>query len=191
VLNARWCADGLITLGKTVEAIDILLPALDISLAGPQAPCEVWIRCRLAQLTVRADPATAAEHLVRCESIMASGQDWRGLRGEVELTRGVLSAASLDWDQARTSFDEAASVFLTYRLPWRRAAVFEARGRALSAAGRTAEAKERRADAKVIYRSIGAADRWLRLVDAGDGAVSAGSTPPQRDLNTARSELFP
>ena len=190
VLNARWCSDALMCLRRDADAIVVLLTALDISLGGPQVPCEVWIRCRLAQLMVQATPATAADHLARCESIMASGQDWRGLSGEVMLTSGVLSAASGDWRRAGVSFEEAASVFLTFRLPWRRAAVFQAWARALSDAGRTAEAADRRRAARSVFRSIGAADRWLRSVDEVPRSA-ARSTAPQRELNTGGSELYP
>ncbi|MGS0686767.1 BTAD domain-containing putative transcriptional regulator [Nakamurella sp. GG22] len=191
LLNARWCAEALLMLGRENEAVVVLDRALDVSMAGPQVPSEVWIRSRLATVTGAAAPVVGAAHVARCESIMASGQDWRGLRGEVLLAAGVVDAARGAWAAARQSFDDAAAEFLTYRLPWRRAATFAAWARALSAAGYVGEAADRREDARRVYRGIGAAERWLRVVDEPEaGGVASTSTTPQRDLNTVGRESF-
>jgi hypothetical protein len=82
VVNARWLADALLVLGEERRAAEVLRQALEIAAAAPQVPSEIWLRARLAGLaSTEADEAAA--HLARCEQVLATGDDWRGLVGEV------------------------------------------------------------------------------------------------------------
>ncbi len=119
-LNARWLGGVRRLLGDQEGAVAALRRAVAIGVEGPQVPTELAARAELAQ--VLDDRAEAAAQLKRCEEILASGEDWRGLAGVVELARGVVTGAD-------DAYQRAVEIFTTYRLEWRRAAALKAWGR--------------------------------------------------------------
>ena len=122
-LNARWLGGVRRLLGDQDGAVAALRRAVAIGVEGPQLPTELAARAELAQVLVESGdrPAAAAE-LERCDEILAAGEDWRGLAGVVELTRGAVTGAD-------DAYQRAVEIFTTYRLSWRRAAAVKAWGR--------------------------------------------------------------
>ena len=99
VANARWLADALLALGEERRAAEVLHQGLEIAASAPQVPSEVWLRARLAGLATT-EPDQAAAHLARCEEVLAAGDDWRGLVGEVALARAAVALRDADWRAA-------------------------------------------------------------------------------------------
>ena len=159
VANARWLADALLALGDEPGAVETLDLALEITVSAPQVPSEVAIRARLAGLPGTA-PEQAVVHLSRCEEVAVAGEDWRGLAGEVAMARAAVALKQHDWAAAAAAATEGATVFQTYRLPWRRAAALQSLSRALAGAGRVREARAGREAADAVLAGIGASQRW-------------------------------
>jgi hypothetical protein len=168
VANARWLVDALLVLGEDRRAAEVLHQGLEIVTASPQVPSEVWLRARLAGLPTTA-PTEAAAHLARCEDVLAGGEDWRGLVGEVALARARVALRDTDWVAAGVAARQAAEVFGRHRVPWRLAASLQEWARALEGAGHREEARVRRAEADDVLARIAAPARWHQT-----------STPPQR-----------
>jgi DNA-binding SARP family transcriptional activator/tetratricopeptide (TPR) repeat protein len=160
VANARWLADALVQLGEDRRAVEVLRQGLEIVDASPQVPSEVWLRARLAGLGTT-DPADAAAHLARCDDVLAGGEDWRGLAGEVALARAGAALRDTDWAGAMAGAQQAVEVFERYRLPFRLAASLRQWGRALDGAGGRDEARVRRSEADDVLTRAGAPPRWL------------------------------
>ena len=183
VANLRWLGDALLQLGEDRRAAEVLHQGLEIVDASPQVPSELWLRARLAGLGTT-DPTEAAAHLARCEDVLADGDDWRGLVGEVALARAGAALRETDWAAAMAGAQQAAEVFERYRVPWRLAASLRTWASALEGAGRHDEARARGLAADDVLTRAGAAARWL-----GD-RVTAGSPPrptstaPQRPATT-------
>ena len=186
VANARWLADALVLLGEERRAAEVLHQGLEVAATAPQVPSEVWLRARLAGLDAT-DPDLAAAHLARCETVLAGGDDWRGLVGEVALARAAVALRVADWRSAEVAAQQAATTFAAYRLPWRQAAALQAWGDVLAGSGRPAEARDRRAEADALLTRIGAPARWQGAPSAGAAGRRATSTGPQR----ARTTLAP
>jgi tetratricopeptide (TPR) repeat protein len=186
VANARWLADALVQLGEERRAAEVLHQALEVAATAPQVPSEVWLRARLAGLDVT-DPDLAATHLARCETVLAGGDDWRGLVGEVALARAAVALRVADRRTAEASAQQAATTFADYRLPWRQAAALQAWGDVLAGSGRPAEARDRRDEADAVLTRIGAPARWRTDPSAAAAAGRTTSTGPQR----ARTTLAP
>jgi DNA-binding SARP family transcriptional activator/tetratricopeptide (TPR) repeat protein len=160
VANARWLADALVHLGEDRRAAEVLHQGLEIVDASPQVPSEVWLRARLAGLG-STDPADAAAHLARCDEVLAGGEDWRGLAGEVSLARSGAALRETDWAGAVAGAQEAAGVFERYRVPFRLAASLRQWACALDGAGLGDEARARRFEADDVLARAGAPSRWL------------------------------
>lgn len=183
VANARWLADALLTLGEEGRAAEVLHQGLEIVATAPQVPSEVWLRARLAGHPTT-DPDRAAAHLAWCESVLADGDDWRGLVGEVALARAAVALRDTDWAAAAAEAQHAAAVFRHHRVPWRLAASLREWARALEGAGRREEALTRSDEADDVLVRAGAPGRWL--ADRATAAAGPGrtSTPPQRSRTT-------
>jgi DNA-binding SARP family transcriptional activator len=175
LVNGRWLAEALLALGEVEHAEEVLKRGLGIAVAGPQVPSELWIRARLARLAAGRRSADASAHLARCEEILASGEDWGGMRGQVAAARAVVHAAAGQWVRAQAGYEEASTSFATYRLPWERAATALAWAGVLAQAGHGEEAEQARAVAEGTYARLGAS-RW---------------TPTQRQLNDPLSDSTP
>lgn len=172
VANARWLADALEVLREDRRAAEVLHQGLEIVTSSPQVPSEVWLRARLAGLGTT-PPTEAAAHLARCDGLLAGGEDWRGLVGEVALARARVARRDTDWAAAEAGARQAAEVFGRHRVPWRLAASLQEWARALEGAGRRGEARARRVEADDVLTRAGAPARWHRT-----------STPPQRPRTT-------
>ena len=166
VLNLRWLASTRGALRDREGAVTALERALAVACQGPQVPSEVGARAGLARLLAEERPAEADDHLSRCDEILAGGEDWRGLVGQVELARALVAAGRGDADAADTASARAVEVFGTHRLPWHEADALASWGRILSGRGCRDEAADRRARALRVYTGIRAADRWRGAVQA-------------------------
>jgi tetratricopeptide (TPR) repeat protein len=92
-LDLLACAARAQGLAGVAEAL--LCDALEIALSGDQVIFEVAGRARLAVLMVQEGrPQEADTHLLRCRSILADGENWRGLAGSVDMAEGVALAAA-------------------------------------------------------------------------------------------------
>lgn len=169
VLNAYWLAQAQRLLGRAEGAIATWARALALTPEGAHLPAELVARAELARgLATGGEIGDAAEHLRRCEAILAPEEDWRGQAGNVELARGAVAAARGRYELAETYHERALAVFTAYHLPWRRAEALLAWARWLPAAGRQSDAQAKLWAAADVYQQIGAADRW-RLVTSPAG----------------------
>jgi hypothetical protein len=159
VANARWLADALLTLGEDRRAADVLQQGLEIAVSAPQVPSEIWLRARLAGLAATGRDQAAA-HLARCDEVMATGDEWRGLVGEVALARAAVAVRDHEWSAAAAAAQEAVTVFGAYRLPWLEVTALQAWARALTGSGLHDEADARRDAAAQLLDTIGAPERW-------------------------------
>jgi class 3 adenylate cyclase len=106
----------------------------------------------------------AAEQVSRCREILAGGEDWRGLAGDVALAEGVVAAAQGIYDVADRQFESALAIHRRYHLAWLEAQTLHNWGRALLVAGDRAIAVEKFDAAIEIYRSRGAGTRFIECV---------------------------
>jgi tetratricopeptide (TPR) repeat protein len=131
--------------------------------------CQMMVRSDLAILYAGEmdNAAEAKVHLARCREIMAAGEDWRGLAGEVLRAEAAVAAAEKRFADADTGFDAAVEIFRRYTCPWEESDTFYYWGRALLAAGDRARAQQKFDAAIAIYRRIGAGPQWIdRISDA-------------------------
>ena len=116
----------------------------------------------------------AEQELARCREIVAAGEDWRGMSGDVGLAAAVLAAARGRYQEADAEFDAALSIFCRYSAPWEEADTLECWASALVAAGDRARAAEKFDAAIEVYRRIGAPERWMeRVTSMRERAVAA------------------
>lgn len=127
---------------------------------------EIFVRPTVARVLLAAGRTHEARpHVVRCDEILAAGEDWRGLESWVLLAKGSLAAADGELDQAGRSFEAATDIAARYTLPWDEADAMHAWGRALAAAGDSAAPAK--LDAAIeVYRRIGAGRPWIDRVEA-------------------------
>jgi DNA-binding SARP family transcriptional activator len=183
VANARWLADALLALGEERRAAEVLQQGLEIAASAPQVPSEVWLRARLVGLDTT-EPDHVAVHLARCEAVLASGDDWRGLVGEVAMARAAAALRDNDWLAAASAAQQAVTVFQDHRLPWRRAAALQTWGRALAGSGQQEEARARQVEADALLARIGAPARWRTERSTVAARPRPASTRPQRVRTT-------
>ena len=147
-------------LGREADAIAALRRALAISIDGPHVPTELMASAELARLLASTDESEAAEHLARCGELLASGEDWRGQAGAVELARGAVASAQGRHDDADAAHARALATFTTFQLPWKRAETLRSWAQCCTTAGRATEADERRRASAQIYEELDARRRW-------------------------------
>jgi class 3 adenylate cyclase/tetratricopeptide (TPR) repeat protein len=111
----------------------------------------------------------ARARLARCRTIMAAGEDWRGLAGHVARAEAATLAAEGQLDAAGPHFEQALAVYRRYTLPWEEAEAHISWGRALRAAGDAPAAAAHLDEAIAIYRRMGAGARWVERVDRISG----------------------
>jgi tetratricopeptide (TPR) repeat protein len=130
--------------------------------------CQMSVRYNLAPLYAGEMGRTseAKVHLARCREIMAAGQDWRGVAGDVTRAEAAIAAAEVRFTDADTLFEAAAGIFRRYTSPWEEADTFYYWGRALLAAGDRARAAEKLDEALAIYRRISAGPQWIERINA-------------------------
>ena len=136
---------------------------------------EMQMRPALSRAHAELGQYDAAEReLARCREIVAAGEDWRGMSGDVGLAAAVLAAARGRYQEAEGEFDAALSIFCRYSAPWEEADTLECWASALVAAGDRARAAEKFDAAIEVYRRIGAPERWIeRVTSMRERAVAA------------------
>ena len=165
-VNALWLAQARELLTDLDGAVRCLTRAMEIGAAGPQVPMELAARAELARILAGTDTDLAADHLVRCDEILAAGEDWRGRIGRVHLARAHVLAARGDRDRVPAALDAAAQVSEDLDLAWQAAEVGTARAMLI---GGGAEA------AAESYRRLHAPQRW---VDRAFHVASTGLPRP-------------
>jgi hypothetical protein len=155
-LNAYWLGRVRRLLGVHEAAEAALDEALVVALQGPQVPAEVMLRAELSLLaTERGRLESARAELARCQELIGTGEDWRGLAGRVALAAGMLAAADGRPGHAGEAFAAAVGTFHAHACSWD-----EAEARCLWAKALPAEADRQRAAAADLYRRMGAGRRW-------------------------------
>ena len=72
--------------------------------------------CELYLSTSRLEKAK--DHLADVRSDVGDANDWGALKGDMLFAEGLVSAASLRWDDAEGAFGRAIRVYQEYALPW-------------------------------------------------------------------------
>ncbi len=113
--------------------------------------------------------ADAKPHLERCREIMADGEDWRGLAGDVARAEAVIAADGAA--TAESQFEKAVQIYRRYQVPFEEAETLYYWGRALNGRDEYSAANEKFAAAIEIYRTS-----WSgRALDRSRGAGAHAS----------------
>jgi DNA-binding SARP family transcriptional activator len=156
-INAYWLGRVRRLLGAYQTAEEALTAGLVVALEGPQLPAEVMLRAELAMLAAAIGrPASGEAHLARCQEILRTGEDWRGLAGRATLAAGMLAAADDRPADAGEAFAAAVQTFRAHGCSWD-----EAEARCLWGKALPGGAGRQRAAAADHYRRIGAGPRWV------------------------------
>ena len=126
----------------------------------------------------------AAEQVARCRQIMAAGEDWRGLVGNVALAEGIVGSERGNYNIAERQFESALVVHQKYHLAWDEADTLQYWGRALAAAGDRIRATEKFDAAIENHRSRGVGPRFIEWLTA-DKMRALGPTPRQTEVGGA------
>jgi tetratricopeptide (TPR) repeat protein len=149
---------------------------------GPEVLLEMRTSPWLARLYIEMNRLDeAVEQVARCRQIMAAGEDWRGLAGNVALAEGVVAAALGNYDIAYKQFESALAIHQRYHLAWGEAGTLQYWGRALAAAGDRARAADKFDAAIENHRSRGVGPRFIEWLTA-DKIRTLGPEPTQIDL---------
>jgi len=128
---------------------------------------EVRARTELALLSAEAGQIKEARgHLERCKSVLAAGEDWRGVAGRVALAEGALAASEGRLQDADAALARAVEVFRRVVLPWDEAEVLRLWGRYLLQAHRRDEAVGKLNDSLELYGRIEAGAAWTEPIAA-------------------------
>jgi tetratricopeptide (TPR) repeat protein len=147
--------------------------------AHPESVVLLEMRARpwLARLYVETNRLDeAAEQVAQCRQIMAAGEDWRGLAGNVLLMEAVVGAQRGNYDIAYRQFEAALEIHKKYHLAWDEAYALQYWGRALAAAGDRIRAAEKFDGAIENHRSRGVGPRFLEWLTADKMRALGGST---------------
>ncbi len=178
-------------LGDYASAEVHLWRGLDHGDRGLAVIWEMRARPWLARLNVAMNhPDVAADQLVRCHEIMAKGENWRGLAGDVARADAVLAAARGSFDIADRQFESALAIHQKYHLPWEQADTLQCWGRALAAAGASARAAEKFDAAIEVFRSHGAAQRFVEYVMADKTRMLGTKVPTRAAAASSESAIF-
>lgn len=159
VLNACWLAEAQWQ-RDPAGALATLRRALEIAVSGPHIPTELMVRAELARrLVASGDVEVAADHLARCDDLLARGEDWRGRVGHVAMARGAVAAATGEHAAADAAYADATRLFTEPPLPWWRSEALLDWAHHLAAAQRPTEADAKRRDAHRILGALGVAPR--------------------------------
>ena len=131
----------------------------------------------------------AAEQVARCRQIMAAGEDWRGLAGDVAFAEAVVAAARGNYDIADRQFESALeqsirSIIWPGKKPIR-CNIGDVRSRPPAIATRAAE----KFDAAIeIYRSRGVGPRFIECcASRQDARAGPKTTQPTSVRSASRS----
>ncbi|MCX6024072.1 MAG: hypothetical protein NTZ05_20540 [Chloroflexi bacterium] len=129
-------AEACVQLADVTRAEERLLWVLDLSRAGGSVANQVRVLPQLGALYVKTDRLVEAEACLRdVQSILAQGEDWFGLVGDVALAEGLVRAAQDRWPEANAAFRRAIEVDQRYELRWDEAKVYYEWGCALIGRG--------------------------------------------------------
>jgi tetratricopeptide (TPR) repeat protein len=168
--TSNHCVFGGFTrliLGEHARAEALFRYGLDN--AHPESVVLLEMRARpwLARLYVEMNRLDAAlEQVARCRQIMAAGEDWRGLVGNVALAEAIVGAERGNYDSAERQFESAMVIHQKYHLAWDEADTLQYWGRALAAAGDRTRAAEKFDAAIENHRSRGVGPRFLAWLTA-------------------------
>jgi tetratricopeptide (TPR) repeat protein len=119
----------------------------------------------------------ALSQLERCRTIMANGEDWRGLAALMARAEGVVAAAEKNYSDAETQFRRSISICGRHGLVWDEAETLFHWGRALQSAADGEGAAEKFDAAIKIYKSHGYAAEWVDRVIAEKTRIELPDTP--------------
>ena len=167
-------------LGDYPRGIAHLQHGLDNGDRGPVVLHEMRARPLLARLHVSMNGLdAAAKEVDRCHQIMAAGEDWRGLAGDVARAEAVVAAARGDFDIADRQFEAALAIHQKYHLALEKPvtrAIGDRRSRALAIAqGRRKSSTPR---SKTI--ALGSRPPFYRMRDRRQGAHAGADADPYR-----------
>jgi tetratricopeptide (TPR) repeat protein len=153
--------------GDHAKAVQVLQKALDTSVDSGDVLYELATRSLLATMTAdHGNVGEAVQHIERCRQIVAQGENWFGLAGDVERAEAIVAAAQGEYSPAEAHFGTAIATFQHYCLPWEEADTLQYWGRALLTAGGRAASIEKFDAAIEIYRSRRAGQRFIEYVMA-------------------------
>jgi len=178
-------------LGEYSRAEAHLLYGLDNGERGPLVFQEMRARPLLVRVYLAMDRLDeAAEQVARCHHIMAAGEDWGGLAGDVLCAEAFVAAARCHYDRADRQFESAQAIHQKYHLTWEEAGTLHCWGLALAAAGDNTRAAEKFDAAIANHRSRGMGPRFLDWLTA-DKMRALGSQPTRTDVGGTRRSLQP
>jgi tetratricopeptide (TPR) repeat protein len=132
--------------------------------------------------------ADARPHLERCRAILASGEDWLGLAGDVALAEGMLSAMDGRLNDAEEHLAKALEIFTRFERVWEQAETLRVHGRVYLGQDEPLRAFETFDRAIQIYRRCGAGQLWIdRVEEARAAPLIAPTTRRERAENTRRA----
>jgi len=120
---------------------------------------------------------SALDQLVRCDEIVALGEDWRGQIGRVEMARAATLALAGNTSAATCEFGRALHTLKQFELVWDQAETYRLWGRSLTSTGDDESAMEKYREAIGIYRRVGAGSPFIaRVVRSYSGIPSKDAT---------------
>jgi tetratricopeptide (TPR) repeat protein len=164
---SQWLARVKRALGEYEAAEAILVENLALAVRLPHVAFELHAREELILLyggnaqIQKADP-----HRARCYEVIAAGEDWRGLGGNIARGEAVLAAVEGRFEEASAQFATAVEIYRRYEMPFEEAETLHWWGRALLAASDDLSAHDRFDAAIEIYRRHRAGERWVERVRA-------------------------
>ena len=173
-------------LGEYARAEVLFKYGLDNGDRGPAVIQEMRARPWLARLYVlmnRLDEAS--EQVARCRQIMAAGEDWRGLVGDVARAEAAVEAAHGNYENSYPLLTTALAIHRKYHAAWDEADTLELWGRVLAAAGDRIKATEKFDAAIESHRSRGVGPRFLEYLNA-EKMRALGPRPTQNDIGGAK-----
>jgi tetratricopeptide (TPR) repeat protein len=169
----------------------VLLDTLQPREGGPLVACEMLNRPLLATVYVEKNQLEASRsQIVRCQEIVAMGEDWRGLVGQVECAEAVNLAAAGRFADAEAHFEKAVAISSRCPVAYLQADARCHWGRALNAAGKYSEANEKFDAAIDIYRRHGFGQRWIDRVEAARPSLATGGKARKSKPASPVAEIF-
>jgi len=163
-------------LGDLARAETRLLFTLDGN-HGPIVPYEMRARAALALVYVSMNRIDeAAEQVARCRQIMAAGEDWRGLAGDVARADAVVTAVRGNFEVADRLFESALEINRRYHAAWQEAQTLHAWGRLLALGGDRVRAAQKFDAAIENHRARGVGPRMLEWLEADKQLALGGVT---------------
>ena len=143
------------------------------------------MRTLLALVSVEQDDLSVArQQLAVARTIVADGEDWRGLGGQLALAEGALAIASGSVE-ADHHFERSLAAYREHANPLAEAEVCLVWSRGLRRLGRSALAAPKLRAAADIYHARGASEVWLaRLENTGATAYPDGLS--EREVEVLR-----